>query len=203
MTGNADRRRRLIEIDGPPTNIAAFLDEFSDAEPVVSVEPVSPIETAPTLVSLTINSNKWTSISEQLRKFGVLYRTGTTIIAGWEQWTVYLEDEETLRDVIEHLESTGNDVDLVRSVSVEEIASASEFEISPLVAALSERQHEVLAIAINTGYYQANTDTTIETIADNLDLSPSTTWEHLQRAEEKVMNEVETRLHEFGVSTIE
>lgn len=200
MTGSADRRHRLIEIGGPPTDVADFLDEFSDAEAVLSAEPVSPLDISPVLVSLTFNSNKWDSISEQLREFGVLYRTGTTIVAGWERWTIYLEDEATLRNVIDHLEAAGNDVDLVRDVSVEEIESASQLEISSLIATLTERQQEVLTTAINAGYYQANADATVESIADDLGISPSTAWEHLQRAEEKVMNEVSIQLGEYDDS---
>lgn len=199
MTGSADRRRRLIEIGGPTADVAAFLDEFGEADPVLAVEPVSPIDISPVLVSLTFNSNEWDSISERLREFGVLYRTGTTIVAGWERWTVYLEDEETLGNVIEHLEAAGNGVDMVRNVPVEEIESASQLEISSIVATLTERQREVLVTAIDSGYYQANGDATIESIADDLDLSPSTVWEHLQRAEEKVMEEVSVRLGEYDL----
>lgn len=196
MTGSADRRRRLIEVAGPPVEIAAFLDEFGDAEPVLEVEPVSPLEISPVLVSLTFNSRQWDSISEQFREFGVHYRTGTTIVAGWERWTIYFEDETTLREVIEHLEKAGNDVDLIRNVSLKEMSSASQLELSSLISSLTERQREVLVTAISAGYYQTGSDPTIETIAAELDLSPSTTWEHLQRAEQKVMNEVKVRLDE-------
>lgn len=199
MTGTTDERKRIIEIGGPPEDITAFLSEFRDAEAVIGAEPLSSLDATPVLVSMTYDSNQWDSISEKLQNLGVHYRTGTMIVAGWERWTLYLEDEDDLRKVIEVLEERGNDVDLVRNVSLEEVTPAHQLELSTLFDEFTERQYEVLSTAIHEGYYRDNDEITIEELADIVGLASSTTWEHLQRAEQKVMEEVGMALHEKPV----
>ncbi|WP_135805596.1 helix-turn-helix domain-containing protein [Halorussus marinus] len=48
----------------------------------------------------------------------------------------------------------------------------------------------MLATAIGSGYYQHKRETTIENIADDVGIAPTTAWEHLTRAEAKVMAEL-------------
>jgi len=45
-------------------------------------------------------------------------------------------------------------------------------------------------MATDMGYYDEGSDVRVEDIADEMGLAGTTTWEHLSRAEEKVMAEV-------------
>lgn len=56
--------------------------------------------------------------------------------------------------------------------------------------ALSDRQYEVLVTAFDLGYFAVPRDATTEEIAAELDLSPSTVREHLQRAQRNVLTEL-------------
>lgn len=55
---------------------------------------------------------------------------------------------------------------------------------------LTPRQRELLRTAISLGYYQRNRSTSIEDIGESVGIAPSTAWEYLTLAEQKVMEEV-------------
>lgn len=57
----------------------------------------------------------------------------------------------------------------------------------PRGATLSERQREVVATALEKGYYDRPRGTTHEELADALDCAPATVSEHLQKAEAAVI----------------
>lgn len=53
---------------------------------------------------------------------------------------------------------------------------------------LTDRQREVLEVALERGYYRVPRETTHQDIADEIDLAPATVSEHLQRIESNVMS---------------
>lgn len=55
-------------------------------------------------------------------------------------------------------------------------------------SALTDRQREVLATALQAGYYSVPREATHRDIADELGLAPATVSEHLQRIEARVMS---------------
>lgn len=194
MTGSAAERKRIIEITGPEDSTAGFLAEFAAADVVLDVDPLTPLDVSRVLVGITYDSYRWDSISQRLTDLGVHYRTGTTITAGWERWTLYLDDGDDLNDIIDSLERAGNDTDLVRSVELDEVAEREQLELSSVLTDLTSRQREVLGTAIDLGYYQPKKETSIEDIADAVGIASTTAWEHLARAEAKVMGEVDEHL---------
>jgi predicted DNA binding protein len=58
------------------------------------------------------------------------------------------------------------------------------------VAALTDRQREVIETAFDLGYYEIPRKTTHADIATMLDLSGSTIDEHLRKAEAKLMEQL-------------
>lgn len=187
LTGSAKERKRIIEVTGPSDSITAFLNEFAATDPILNVEPLTPITFETVLVAITYNAANWDSISERLSDLGVHYRTGTSITAGWEQWTIYLEHPEELSTVQAALKRGGNDVTLVKSVEFQETKAPRQLDAARLLDDLTPRQRETLATAIAEGYYQHKRQTSIEALADHLGIGRTTTWEHLSRAEQKVM----------------
>lgn len=194
MTGRRTERKRIVELAGDPDQIEAFLEEFARAEPVLEAEPLSPLGEPRVYAALTYDATKWDSISERLSDLGVHYRTGTTIAGGWERWTVYLEDPAELPTVKSALQEGGNDVDLVRNIELSEVTAPRQLDATRLLDELTPRQFETLATAVDEGYYRHQRETSIEELADKLGVGTSTTWEHLSRAEQKVMDGLADRL---------
>lgn len=190
LSGSAAERKRIIEARGPADETEAFFAEFADAEPVLDVERLSPLENDRVFVAVTYDSYQWDSIARRLADHGVHYRVGTTIRAGWEHWTLYLDEDDDLGAVVDSLEAAGNDTELVRDVSLNELDGEEHLALSRMLEDLTDRQREVLAIATGMGYYDEGSDVRVEDIADEVGLAGTTTWEHLSRAEEKVMAEV-------------
>ena len=56
------------------------------------------------------------------------------------------------------------------------------------LAALTDRQREVVETAHELGYYEVPREASTEAVAAALDLDPSTVAEHLQRAERNLMS---------------
>lgn len=188
MTGSAAERKRIIEITGPAESIEGFLDEFEETEAVLDVTPLTPFDAARVAVAITYDSYRWDSISQRLTDMGILYRTGTTITAGWERWTLYIDSNDDIGEIIASLERAGNDAELVRNVALNELDQGSQLEVFELLDdELTPRQLEVLKTAIELGYYRPATDVTIADVSDTIGIAHTTTWEHLARAEHKVM----------------
>lgn len=190
MTGRRTERKRIIELTGDADSIPAFVDEFRERESIVAADPLTPLGKSRVYVALTINAAMWDSITDLLAERGVHYRVGTVISAGWERWTLYLEPDDDLGDLIAHIESHGNDVELVRQVEMSELDPPTGFEPLGVLTDMTPRQRETLAVAVATGYYGYDRDAGIEEIADELDIGTTTAWEHLVRAEGKLMDEI-------------
>lgn len=55
--------------------------------------------------------------------------------------------------------------------------------------AVTDRQQEVLHTAVSEGYYEVPRGASVETVAESLDCSSSTTAEHLRKAERNIIKE--------------
>jgi len=190
MTGRTTERKRIIERSGDPDEVAAFIDDFRDGDPIIAADPVTPLGEPTVLVALTFNAEEWDSIGEQFAELGLHYHTGTVISGGWERWTLYLEPSDDLSTVIQAVEADGNDVELVRQVELNDIEPSSRFETMGALHELTQRQREALTAAIRAGYYGHEKDAGVEDVATELDVSTTTAWEHLARAEGKVMDDL-------------
>jgi hypothetical protein len=190
MTGRAAERKRIVELSGDHEQIASFLAEFRATEPVQAAEPLSPLGRSRIYAAIVYDAHNWDSIAERLTEMGLHYRTGTTITAGWERWTLYLEGSDDLAAIVGSLEDAGNETQLVKSVELGQIEPARQLNVTRLVDELTPRQQEILRAAIDSGYYDPGRDVTIEEIGEQFDLATTTTWEHLQRAEAKVMADI-------------
>lgn len=195
MTGRADERKRIVQISGDPDDIKSFLEDFRDAGAILEADPVSPLGEPRVLVAITVDLTEWDSISERLSDMSIHYRVGTTIRNGWERWTLYLSKDDDLSSVIDTLESAGNTVRLVRDIELSEVDRPPSLGVTEFLEQLTRRQQTVLAAAINLGYYDHQGGVSLDHVANELDLSRTTVWEHLSRAEEKVMYGLADRLH--------
>ena len=121
MTGSAAKRKRIVELSGPADSIAAFVEDFRKSEVIVAVEELSPLDSSRVFAAITYDAYRWDSISQRLTDHGVHYRTGATITAGWERWTLYLEEGNDLGTIVDSLEEAGNETELVREVALDTV----------------------------------------------------------------------------------
>jgi len=69
------------------------------------------------------------------------------------------------------------------TISVQTIKNGSSKDLD----FLTEKQREVLELAVNRGYYEDGAEITLKQLADELGIARSTTGEHLKRAESEVL----------------
>lgn len=87
--------------------------------------------------------------------------------------------EEELRRVIEEIKA-------IVDVEIEQVGSYDPSSDRPLVE-LTDRQREVLRVAVEEGYYEEPRQVTYEDIAARLDCSAGTVGQHLRRIEAQLM----------------
>lgn len=102
---------------------------------------------------------------------------------------VYDEDGLTLTVLGEH----GIEREAIQSIPAEidvEIHRLGEYnpEDGGILPQLTDRQREVLDVAVRAGYYAVPREATHEDVAAALGCAPSTASEHLRRIESRIMN---------------
>ncbi|GAA0206858.1 helix-turn-helix domain-containing protein [Halobacterium noricense] len=190
MTGRERERKRIVEVTGDPEDVTGFIAEYAAGDPVITAEPITPIGEPTVFVAVTIEVPAWDSITELFAELGLHYRMGTVITGGYERWTLYLDHDDDLGAVIDAIEARGNEVELVRQLEMHEVDHAPRFETAGVLHDLTPRQREALAAAIGAGYYGHQKDAGVEDVAAELGVSTTTAWEHLARAEGKVMSDL-------------
>ncbi len=194
MTGHGSVRKRIVELEGPPSGIEGYLSVLRGIDTILKAEPLTPLGEDHVYVAVTIDADRKHSISTQLSEMGLHFRTGTTISGGVERWVVYLEPDDDLAALIRAIEAGGNDVELVRNVPLPELERPPELSVTRMIDDLTRRQREVLETAIDLGYYDHGAGVGIEDVAAAVELGSTTVWEHLSRAESKVMNRLAGQL---------
>jgi predicted DNA binding protein len=105
--------------------------------------------------------------------------------------TLHASDMGALRDLVADMRDQYGDLSieyLVRSVDGED-----ETDLVPVdMRKLTDRQHEVLTTAHEMGYFEYPRDANAETVADALDIQPSTFAEHLAASQRKLLDELLT-----------
>jgi hypothetical protein len=91
-------------------------------------------------------------------------------------------------DVVQHA------IDYVPDTVRLELERLSDYEAGAKdqMRKLTDRQREILAIAIEVGYYDVPRQATHQTIADTLDLSTTTVGEHLRKIEANLLSDLIT-----------
>lgn len=107
---------------------------------------------------------------------GILRREGE-ITRNDRIYNVLFYQIDDLKGIVDNFRSIG-------SVSLEKL---EEFESSPRDS-LTERQYEVVELALDRGYFQWPRDTPSEELAAELDISRATFLEHLRKAEAELLS---------------
>lgn len=106
-------------------------------------------------------------------------------------FSIVVPDREILRSVIGDLRAIGATVSLER---IRTEVSPADPDIDGV--ALTEKQREVLALAIESGYYRQPREATLDELATELDVTPSAVSQRLNAVERKLVCE---RAREFDL----
>lgn len=124
-------------------------------------------------------------ISELLRlthEYEIVLDTPIECITGGGLRVTAIGNDETFQEVIAEVP------DEVRV----ELVEMGEYEPDHerLLSLLTDRQREILDVAVEAGYYEEPRKVTYEDIAERVDLSPATVGEHLRKIEGKTLREL-------------
>lgn len=111
----------------------------------------------------------------------------TVLEGGRERFDLLLSDRDELSRAVAVLESFG-------PVTLERVSSSFSRQVLPSVAGWQEllasfppRQRRVVQTAFDRGYYEIPRETTLESIANELDITKTTASTHLRKAERKMV----------------
>jgi predicted DNA binding protein len=100
-------------------------------------------------------------------------------------WDRVSGTQRTFDIVVFRREDLRNIVSELREIGSVELAQLTPYQGAESI--LSERQAEVVTLALEDGYYEWPRGADAETLADRLDISHSTFLEHLRKAESKLL----------------
>jgi predicted DNA binding protein len=111
-----------------------------------------------------------------------------SLFAGKIYFDLLLEDRAGLRQALDLLREFGD-------VSVKYLSEDLFYQTAPpldefetLIESISQRQLEVLALAVEWGYFEDTREVTLEALAAELDISKATVSAHLRKGWRKVMS---------------
>lgn len=102
--------------------------------------------------------------------------------------TAYVDDRETIRDLIAELDPIADAVRLVR-LTVVDGPNATEHVTFDL-SSLTPKQREAIELAVVRGYFDGDSDTELADIAAELDISKPAVSQRLRIAQAKLVEEV-------------
>ncbi|WP_161782055.1 helix-turn-helix domain-containing protein [Halolamina rubra] len=178
--------------------VQAFAETFRDHEKVRAFNRVSNLETNPVFYSATIRYHNGPSIAELVMEHGCYQNSTVVVKHGVEHWIVYTDDESEVNGLTNDIESHGNDIVNYRSVDIGTISSNKLHGYETLFAQLTDSQKQAFETALKCGFYEHESEVTVEDVADQLNRHHTTVWEHLDKAEEVILHEVGQRI--FGGS---
>ncbi|GAA0256283.1 helix-turn-helix domain-containing protein [Haladaptatus pallidirubidus] len=172
----------LIRIYGE--QIDAALDLLQTAEYHTSIEVIQQIEHQKTSqASVLVRAEL-----EQETPYTILLENGympldpTVLRNGREYFDLIIRNRKRLFELIDRLDDIG-------SVSIERVVSQVELPAQPnpvawnnLRSNLTDRQFEVLTLAVEQEYFAIPRQATLDDLASELDLQKSTVGEHLRRS---------------------
>lgn len=180
-----ESERRLIYIDGPDKPVDCFLKLLQTRSEVTYLE--TNIGDSNNQITMSVEyPAENPSIRQLIEQFSCYPIELVVVQDGGERWQIRGESDTDLRGLIETIKSHGNTVELLSRTAVRE-SETGTVPITPPTDLLTIKQSETLHTAFTLGYYSPNDGVTIEHIAEELGVHQTTAWEHLKKAENKLI----------------
>jgi predicted DNA binding protein len=193
--------RRLLSVRA--TEPDAVVEALAAHDRLATLSPVSEHGSGGLYCSIDVEySPDNPSVSRITRRHGCYQHPVVTIDGGIERWTLYTRGKSKLADVVEEIRAHDNRVEVVRTteaISTDPVARG--LDVDALRAELTPRQRDALGAALSLGHYDRGRDATVADVADRLGVHETTAWEHLDKAESRVLGAVAAEL--VGESTVE
>lgn len=186
--------RRLLSVRAADPD--AVVDALAAHDRLVTVSPVSGHDSGGLYCSIDVEySSDNPSVSRITRRHGCYQHPVVTIDGGIERWTLYTRGKSKLADVVEEIRAHDNRVEVVRTtddISTDPVVRG--VDLDSLRAELTPRQRDALGAALSLGHYDRGRDATVADVADRLGVHETTAWEHLDKAESRVLAAVAAEL---------
>jgi len=117
-----------------------------------------------------------------------LWKAPVTYNHGRENLTLISIDHKILKDTIRVLQETGRvEIKKLTNIEPSSLRDIYTISLSTLLGGMTDKQLAHLSRAITSGYYRIPKEVTIEKLAASSGLSPSSTQEHISKAESTLM----------------
>lgn len=188
--GEGDFGRRLVYVRGSAEEIARFEALCRENECVRDIQEMSETGTEAYFTLEIEYTTETPSILELINDRGIFYHGTTGVNEGEEQWFVYSRQKADIRELVADIEAHGNDVTVNRIVDLEQFDHVGHVGQGHLLSELTPQQLRTFETALEMRYYDQDSDTIVENIAEELDRHETTTWEHLKKAENTILTAV-------------
>lgn len=183
--------RRLLHLRGDPADLDEFATTCRTHDGVIALDRISDDGSGEAYFAARVEYREANpSILSILNARGIFHHGSIMVQEGIEHWLVYSEEKSAIQDLEDELESYDNDVFLYRMIDLAELGHVSDIQFGTLLSQLTDRQRTAFRTALELGYYDGESDTTVSDIAAELDLHETTTWEHLNKAENAILTDV-------------
>lgn len=194
--------RRLLYIRGDGEEVNRFEETCLAHDQIVDVECISGTEGTDAYYTIDIEyKTENPSILSIFNSRGIFYHGSILVQSGIEHWLLYTSEKKAIQKLIEEIESYENSVSVYRTVDLGELGHIQSIEYGLVLSELTNQQQRTFRAALEMGYYENDSDTVVEDIADELDRHETTTWEHLKKAENSILTNIGNRL--FSSRTID
>ena len=177
---NDDRHTMLFYVDGHP--IGPYREALEATENVLEYAISACPDESFYLYVRDQFSETGRGIVDAVTAAGLV---GVSPVAFWADGTMELTLVGPGETVQRALEAVPEDI----AVDVRKVGEYASHRFEPS-AALTDRQFEAVAAAVDCGYYESPREGSTAEVAERLDCSPGTAAEHLRKAEARVMGEL-------------
>lgn len=187
--GSAKRLLRLTGSDDAIQSSAADFRDHERTERFVRVSDGSLSDSAYFTSEIRYDDDN-PSILRHIDLAGCFQHSDVVVQHGVEHWGVYTDERDSVRTLVRSLEQCDNNVELDRSVDAGPVTDEKTIQHAALRSNLTDRQAAAFEAALALGYYENESSSTMEDIAEHLDLHRSTVGEHLKKAQNTLLTEV-------------
>jgi predicted DNA binding protein len=132
------------------------------------------------------------SIIQRFQAHNCVYTPPTVYRQGWEHYTVFGFETGDVHRLLQELDEA-REIDVVSKTSIEErrLPHSTLFSVDRLFAGFTDRQLDALRLALDHGYYGQPRGASTAELAERTDVARATFEEHLRKAENKLVLNVE------------
>lgn len=187
--------RRLLSLSGESREIEEFAEAFRSHASADGVQRVSESSDSKAYYTMEVAySDDNPSIMGLIDEHGVFNHGPTDVRRGTEQWVVYGRPRFRIERLVTEIERYDNAVEIHRLSELNEPTDLlRDTGGNSFVCQLTDRQRTTFETALRMEYYEADAETTIADIGEELGVHETTAWEHLKKAENKTLTEVGAR----------